>query len=228
MVFMDNSTPHRAAAYDTEILKTIPYYNTFHAETIDLAGAVCPAPKVWLDTGCGTGTLAEKAMASFPETLFILSDPSEAMLETAKMRFAGNDRVVFLEPSATEDLSEDIGFKPDIITAIQAHHYLSPPGRRRATEVCFDLLQPGGLFVTFENVAPFSGSGIDIVRQRWGGFQLSRGRTHTQVDSHLARYGKEYLPITVEEHLALYRGCGFSTVELLWYSCMQAGFYCIK
>ncbi|MGD0856485.1 MAG: hypothetical protein ABSA18_11850 [Dehalococcoidia bacterium] len=34
--------------------------------------------------------------------------------------------------------------------------------------------------------------------------------------------------VTVEEHLDLYRSCGFAVVELFWLSCMQAGFYCIK
>jgi tRNA (cmo5U34)-methyltransferase len=37
-----------------------------------------------------------------------------------------------------------------------------------------------------------------------------------------------FFPITVEEHLSLLKKMGFNAVELLWYSYMQAGFYCVK
>jgi tRNA (cmo5U34)-methyltransferase len=38
----------------------------------------------------------------------------------------------------------------------------------------------------------------------------------------------EYFPITIEEHLSLLREIGFEVIELLWFSYMQAGFYCQK
>lgn len=57
---------------------------------------------------------------------------------------------------------------------------------------------------------------------------MAQGRTQEQADAHLKRFGSEYFPITAVEHLALLADCGFSTVELLWYSQMQAGFYASK
>jgi len=70
----NNSTPHLAAKYDLEVLRTIPYYALFHEETINLIRAMQIKPSNWLDTGCGTGTFAEKALAAFPNTVFVLSD----------------------------------------------------------------------------------------------------------------------------------------------------------
>jgi len=67
-----------------------------------------------------------------------------------------------------------------------------------------------------------------IGNQYWKNFQLSHGRNEKEIQKHLERFDTEYFPITVEEHLELLRATGFKTVELFWYSYMQAGFYCIK
>ena len=133
-----------------------------------------------------------------------------------------------LEAVSTQNIPNNIGYKPDVITAIQAHHYLSAKDRSRATEVCYNLLGNDGIFVTFENISPMSQRGVEISKRYWGNYQLSKGKSKEQVEAHIDRFGKEYFPITVEEHLKLYNNCGFKTVELLWYSYMQAGFYCIK
>ncbi len=159
-----------------------------------------------------------------------MADPSEEMLAVAKKKLAdyGPERMRFLEPAGTQDLSLPAGLRPDVVTSIQSHHYLSAPERKRATQVCFNALNKGGIFITFENSRPFTENGIEIGKRKWGGYQRSRGKEEEAVEKHLQRFGSEYFPITVEEHLKLYRECGFETVELLWYSCMQAGFYCIK
>jgi tRNA (cmo5U34)-methyltransferase len=72
----DNASAHTAEEYDSQIRRTIPYYDCFHEETISLVKAVAPEPATWLDTGCGTGSFIEKAAKVFPKTLFVLADPS--------------------------------------------------------------------------------------------------------------------------------------------------------
>jgi tRNA (cmo5U34)-methyltransferase len=225
----DNASAHSSAQYDEQILRTIPYYDKFHEETIHFVKSYLPKPKIWLDTGCGTGSLAYKCLPAFPETQFILSDPSAAMLLVAKEKLSDfPDQVKFLKPATTQDLASNFTGKPDVITAIQVHHYLSLPDRKKATEVCSNLLTAGGLYITFENIAPMTKTGIETGKKNWGEYQLSKGKTKEETENHLARFGKEYFPITIEEHLNLYRSCGFRVVEMLWYSYMQAGFYCIK
>jgi len=46
--------------------------------------------KQWLDTGCGTGNLVELALKAFPDTRFILADPTEKMLHAAVARLKGS------------------------------------------------------------------------------------------------------------------------------------------
>ena len=54
--------------YDSHINVTIPYYHTFNTEIINLVRAAGPEPALWLDTGCGTGTLVGEALQAFDRT----------------------------------------------------------------------------------------------------------------------------------------------------------------
>ena len=228
MANFDNTTPHPAKLYDSQIRDTIPYYDSFHRETINLIKAINIKPETWLDTGCGTGSLVEKALEEFPDTNFILANPSAEMLTIARKRLAGMGRVRFLEPVPTQQLPAGNIGNCDVITAIQSHHYLPVEGRAKATNICNGLLSAGGVYVTFENVRPMTERGIETGKEYWRQFQLSRGRDADTVDAHIRRFNAEYFPITVMDHISLMRGAGFSTVELLWYSYMQAGFYGTK
>jgi len=224
-----NYTIHLPEDYDTQISCILPYYSSFHQETINLVKSLPSSPKVWMDTGCGTGSLVSKAIEEFPYTKFLLVDPSEGMLDQARRKLSSYPagRLEFLTASHTQEFSQKLEEKPDVITAIQCHHYLSREGRIRATSVCYDLLKEGGVFITFENTRPLTEEGITIGKRYWRNFQLSCGRSEEEVETHLERFDTEYFPITLEEHLELLRETGFKTVELFWYSYMQAGFYCI-
>lgn len=224
-----NTTPHLPSDYDKQVQSTIPMYNYFHSQTIEIVKVYNQSPARWLDTGCGTGTLVLKCVYSFPKTQFIMADPSESMLKIAEPKFFNYaDRVTLLPAVSSQNIGNVLTNKCDVITAIQAHHYLSADERKKATQACFNNLNDSGIFITFENVSPFTEAGIKIGKSLWGNYQLNCGKTQEQVESHLDRFGKEYYPITVMEHLELYRSCGFKVVEMFWYSYMQAGFYCIK
>ena len=226
----DNSTPHGAAQYDAEILRTVPFYYQFHAETIDLVRTLLPGVSVWLDTGCGTGYLTEYALPLFPGTRFLLADPSQAMLDLALIRLAPylSTRATVLGAMSTEQLEGSLSETPQVISAIQCHHYGGRQARASATAACFRLLEAGGVYVTFENIRPDTARGIEIGLDRWCAFQLEAGRSTKGVEEHRARFDRNYFPITVSEHLELLRTTGFGVVELFWLSYMQAGFYAIK
>ncbi|MBN1374968.1 MAG: class I SAM-dependent methyltransferase [Dehalococcoidia bacterium] len=216
--------------YDEHVNATIPYYQQFHQEIINLVKATGRQPGVWLDTGCGTGTLAAKALPEFEGTLFIIADPSMEMLEVARNKledcYAGRCRL--LPASKTQDIVLAEGEHPDVITSVLCHHYMHEEGRIRAIQNCYELLKESGLYITFENIRPLSSFGIEMGKANWKNFQVASGKPVDEAEAHLRRFGVEYFPITVEEHLVLLRECGFLVVELFWYSYMQAGFYCIK
>jgi tRNA (cmo5U34)-methyltransferase len=216
--------------YDSHIITTIPYYETFNLEIINLVTARGQEPAVWLDTGCGTGNLVNRASRVFPRTKFILADPSGEMLQEAKRKMQNSGIVNFqiLDPCGTQEISLNQEECPDVVTAVLCHHYLDRAGRKNATERCYQLLKSGGLYVTFENVRPMTSGGTEIGLTNWQRFQIEQGKPTEAAESHVKRFGTEYFPITVADHLSLLRETGFKVVELLWFSYMQAGFYAIK
>jgi len=216
--------------YDSHITVTIPYYQAFNLEIINLVKANGKEPVLWLDTGCGTGNLVSQAAKVFPHTRFILSDPSAEMLREAKQKMQNNAIVNYriLDMCQTQEISLPPGESPDVISSVLCHHYLDKQGRRNSTERCFHLLTGGGLFITFENIRPLTDTGIEIGLANWQRFQIERGKSAGAAESHIKRFGSEYFPITIEEHLLLLKEAGFKTVELLWFSYLQAGFYAIK
>ena len=222
----DNKTSHNAEIYDSQIESTIPHYDSIHYETINLVKSVVDDPQLWLDTGCGTGTLVKKASKEFPKTQFLLADPSKGMLDEARIKLSSNPRIDFLGNLTSEEI--DFPHKLDVITAIQSHHYMDREGRVKAVKNCYNLLKQDGVYVTFENTRPFTKAGVEFAKNYWRNFQISHGKNSEDVEAHLARFDVEYFPITVEEHRSVLEGVGFRVVELLWFSYMQAGFYCIK
>jgi len=226
----DNSTPHSSSEYDSEIVRTIPFYHLFHTETIDLVRTILADPPLWLDTGCGTGYLVEQALPLLPHTRFLLADPAPAMLDQARERLVRfpSERIRFLGAFSSENLPAALTENPQIISAIQCHHYGGDEARRLATSACFQVLPKGGLYITFENIKPDTSAGTEIGLDRWCRFQREAGRSAKTVEDHRSRFGKNYFPITIAEHLDLLKNIGFSYAEIFWLSHMQAGFYAIK
>ena len=101
------------------------------------------------------------------------------MLEEAgkKLSHYGAARVRILGPAATCGVSLDPEDSPDVITAIQSHHYHSMGWRRKATETSFSLLRPGGIFITFENIRPFTAKGLKQPCGCGGVFSLKAGES---------------------------------------------------
>lgn len=220
----DNKTSQAASDYDANVSKTIPYYTLFHEETIKLVKACGIVAGSWLDTGCGTGNFVMKAKEQFKDVNFIVADPSKGMLEIAKDKLSAMDVPCLL--AGTEELCNEGPF--EVVTAILAHHYLDKMLRVKATQNCYAMLKPGGVYITFETIRPATETGTKIGLQRWRDTQIANGKSADSADKHISRYGTELLPITIESHLLLLRETGFSIAEILWVSGMQAGFYAIK
>ncbi|MRT92273.1 class I SAM-dependent methyltransferase [Ancylomarina sp. 16SWW S1-10-2] len=224
----DNTSPHLAETYDRQVRETLPYYDLLMNEVIDIVKIIKPQPKCWIDTGCGTGNLIDLAVKAFCDTDFLLADPSKEMMDISLNKNSKNKNVKSIGVCTTQELETIKTSTPDIITAIQCHHYLDWENRKKALEVCYNLLEDGGLFITTENISPASEAGIKYAKQKSINFQISQGRTEEESFNHSSRFGVNYFPITIETFMKLLRDCGFKVVEILWTSNTFAGFYCIK
>ena len=124
----DNKSAYNSVIYDENIVSTLPYYREYHNQIIDLVKAMGTQNIDWLDTGCGTGTLASRVLSCRDDVRFTLCDPSEQMLDIARNKLQGHDIRVFNIPS--QKMTFDSEF--DVVTAVQSHHYLKPNERRTA------------------------------------------------------------------------------------------------
>lgn len=217
----DNTTPMKAKEYDNNINKTVPFYNCFYEQTIDVVMQCGFDQLDWLDLGCGTGSLAEKALMQFPSAHFCLVDPSKPMLDQAREKL--KDYNIQYACMNSEQIKEQKKF--NVITAIQSHHYMKAQQRVEATKRIYEALREGGIYISFENVIPRD----EVTKQqellRWGRYQQSQGKTKEEAKKHNQRCGVNYFPITVEEHINLLEQTGFKRVHVFWYSYMQMGIY---
>lgn len=221
---MKHTAAFSAQEYDKKIKQTLPYYEEFYKQIIDVVKCQFERSVSWLDVGCGTGKTAEMALNKLPIDRFVFCDNSLDMLDIAKSRFCSDNIEFMLCDARNLEFSNEF----DVVTAMQVFHYLSVEERKTAVQKCYETLKTGGIFITFENFAPDTETGKQLYLDRWKQYQLGNGRNEKEVCEHIARYGKDYFPITIDEHKKLMRDCGFDTVELLYCSYMQVGLLGIK
>lgn len=224
----NNLTPYNADVYEEGMSKTIPFYDEIYSQTINLVRCVRPDVESWLDTGCGTGSLVARSFRVFKKTKYLIADPSMDMLTKAReaLKNIPAEQLQVIGNVGTEELPNIKS--PQVITAILSHHYFNKTEREHATKKCFNLLDEGGLYVSFENIYPLTEDGKDIGLYSWKQFQISKGKSEKEANEHIRRYGISFFPITLEEHLLILRNSGFRVVELFWFSHLQAGLYAIK
>lgn len=95
--------------------------------------------EVVVDAGCGTGRVTELLVERVPEGAVVAVDASEAMVEAARRRFAGDERVRVV----CQDLLElDVGEPVDAIFSTATFHWIKD--HERLFKKLAENLKPGG------------------------------------------------------------------------------------
>jgi SAM-dependent methyltransferase len=104
-----------------------------------------------LDLGTGDGRLLALLKRDRPEIAGVGVDFSEVMLDAARKRFAGDERVRLVRHDLAEPLPT-LGFFNAVVSSLAIHHLEHERKRSLYSEIA-DLLEPGGVFANFEHVA---------------------------------------------------------------------------
>lgn len=139
----NNTSAFNALEYDEKIKKTLPYYEDFYKQIIDIVKIQFNKSVAWLDVGCGTGKMAETALGTIDIKRFVFCDNSANMTEIAKQRFESAN-TEFTTTSILE-LHDNTQF--DVITAIQVFHYFEREERIRAIKKCHEMLRTNGILL---------------------------------------------------------------------------------
>jgi len=142
-----------AAGYDAQRRWIIPDFEWFYTVAVRAATVPAREPSI-LDIGAGTGFLSAMLLGVYPGATLTLMDISEKMLEVARRRFEGREKVRFL---VADYRDADLGGPFDIICSallasaparrlsLWAEPFHPPPGGRGdAGALPADLCRPGG------------------------------------------------------------------------------------
>lgn len=206
--------------YDQLIDCTIPKYRQLIDECLDVVSHSDVVVKDWVDVGAGTGNMVMIARDVFPDAKYVLLDLSKDMLALAKFKL-GDANIRYVWGS-----SDNMGLtdsSTDVVTCIQSNHYYDDAGHAAVLSECFRILRPGGILICTENVGARTEYGRKIQRARLRDFLLANGRNESEAEMFLDRYGVEYNPRSVDEHIRLLEEVGFHNVEVFWMSSAQIG-----
>ncbi|MBD5088145.1 MAG: class I SAM-dependent methyltransferase [Clostridiales bacterium] len=220
----NNISAFDSKEYDKKIVQTLPYYEEFYRQVIDVVKNYNNKKTMWLDVGCGTGKMAEFAFREIDIEKFVFCDNSDGMINIAKQRF--------YKYNAQFDICDILELQYhkvfDVITAIQVNHYFNKEERIKCVHKYYNALKPDGIYISFENFAPFSEIGKNLYLNRWKNYQLQQGKSLMECEEHISRYGKDYYPISITEQVDIMHSVDFKAVEILWLSNMQVGILAIK
>ena len=200
-------------------------YDILRERIVELVAEHDPRPRIWLDTGCGCGGSIRLPIQRFPDTQFVLADPSEENIAMAKMTMQGEQRCLYVSRS-TDRLNLGDGTL-DVITSILSHHYYSDMDLKgKAFANCFRMLRKGGIYVNVEHcLQDCDQEGAD---EEWIRYMTGRGLPKELADEMIQRRYTEYFPLTEKEHIDMLKEAGFSEVKVFWKTCSDIGLYAIK
>jgi tRNA (cmo5U34)-methyltransferase len=138
-----------ASCYDAQRKGIIPNFEDFYLAAAHAAEWDGENPSI-LDIGSGTGLLSALLIEKFPSATLTLVDISTNMLEIARQRFSGNDRVIY---RAGDYRHEGLDHTYDLICSALSIHHLDHEEKRGLYARIYSALDPGGVFVNAEQVA---------------------------------------------------------------------------
>ena len=136
-----------SASYDQHWLQGL-LLTRIHNEIVDLSRRLPSPPHSIVDIGCGTGQLAARLSAAFPDADIIGIDPAPGMLDVARSAVPGAD---FVDGTA-EDLPITTGSVDLVVTTMSFHHWHD---QRQGVSEVGRVLREDGRFLLCDPVTRF-------------------------------------------------------------------------
>lgn len=199
-----------SANYDAQRRKLIPCFDDFYNIPVAVAQVETATPQV-LDIGAGTGLFAGFLLKRYPEARLTLIDISEKMLDVAKLRFKDKKVNYIAADYATYHFTE----KYDIIISALSIHHLEDPQKKKLYQTCFDILNPGGLFINADQARAYSPYIEDLNKRTWKSGIAANGLPKAELEACYERM-KLDKEAPLDEQLNWLKKAGFSDVDCIY------------
>jgi tRNA (cmo5U34)-methyltransferase len=204
----------RPGAYDGEIRRFVPGYDTMLDEAAEAVAELAPPDARVLDLGAGTGAFTERVAARCPRARFVLLDADASMLARAEERLLGlRDRLevragTFADPLPPADVA---------VASLSLHHVTELAAKVRVYENVAAALAPEGLLVIADAFLPERPALAAPLWRRWAAHLVAGGDSEAEAFARFAAWQKEDRYFSLPQELDALAAAGFS-VELRWRS----------
>ena len=205
-----------ASEYDQNRRKFLPCFDDFYIDTTNFIAHNIATPKRVLDLGAGTGLLSQFWIQHYPATDFVLVDIADEMLDVARKRFKGMDRVTFQVLDYARELP---GGSFDVVASALSIHHLEDADKPQLFARIYDLLPSGGLFINYDQFCAEQPEMDRWINSYWENQLLHSGLTDHDIALWRERKKLDH-ECSVEQEIAMLNACGFKAVSCV-YSCQK-------
>ena len=216
----------RVAAYDADMEIMHPLRSRMAEVVLEVLPWPSTTPLRCVDLGVGTGMLAARLLAAFPQAKVLAVDGAVAMVDLCRARLGkAAGRVEFLIAdflSIPEDRMAPES--ADAVVSAYALHHLSRQSKRDLIARAVTWLKPGGWFLNADLIVaahPAVEQRIQALREtgivnRAGGDPRFATRESTRQYLAQLEANERDQPLTLEEDLEAARQAGLRSADVFW------------
>jgi len=201
-----------ASRYDGQRRWIIPDLQGFYHSAVWAAALTKKEPSI-LDIGAGTGLLSELFLEAYPGATITLMDISEKMLDVARVRFRGRERVRFVVMDYSRG---DLGGPFDAICSALSIHHLPQDEKRELYRRIFEALGKGGVFVNADEVAGESEETHRRNLEYWDDFILGGPLAREEAEAILRRREAFDRMEKLSVQMGWLKEIGFTDVDVIY------------
>jgi tRNA (cmo5U34)-methyltransferase len=214
---MDTIRKHfeeEAREFDRIIVTLIPDYPQMVEALVVAIPFDSSAPVRVIDLGCGTGTVAERVLGSFPNAQVICLDLAENMIEMARVKLRHHPQVHYV---AGDFNNVDVDGNYDVVvSSLALHHLVTDDDKRRIYRRIYGSLRSGGVFYNADIVLGASDFLQAAYMRQWRIF-MGRNASREEIEAKwIPKYQAEDRPAKLTDQLAWLAEIGFVDVDVIW------------
>jgi tRNA (cmo5U34)-methyltransferase len=199
-----------AAVYDASRARLVPCFERLYGAAVALLPFAEDAPVRVLDLGAGTGLLAARVLARYPNARLRLVDVAASMLALARVRLAVAAQAP--EIAVADYAVAPLGGPYDAVVSALSIHHCDDAAKRDLFRRCHAALAPDGVFVNAEQVAGPTTALEAAYDRAWLAAARRAGATDAELAGARTRMAEDRCA-TLAAQLDWLAGAGFADVD---------------